>query len=96
MNARIDAISPGRSAQAAAVANTPAKKPVAHTPPPARAAARPAPQVTPAATVQVTSVPASVPADDRAAYLQILKANGGNADAALAAIKAMEAKKANG
>jgi hypothetical protein len=44
----------------------------------------------------MTSVPASVAADDRATYLQILKSNGGNAAAALAAIQAMEAKEANG
>jgi len=43
----------------------------------------------------MTSVPASVAADDRAVYLQILKSNGGNAAAALAAVQAMEAKKAN-
>jgi hypothetical protein len=36
-----------------------------------------------------------VPADDRALYLQILKSNGGNAAAALAAIQAMEAKATN-
>jgi hypothetical protein len=40
----------------------------------------------------MTQVPASVAADDRATYLQILKANGGNVNAALAAISAMEAK----
>jgi hypothetical protein len=37
-----------------------------------------------------------VPTGDRATYLQILKSNGGNAAAALAAIQDMEAKKANG
>jgi hypothetical protein len=46
--------------------------------------------------VQMAAVPASVAADDRATYLQILKANGGNAVAALAAIQAMEAKEQNG
>ena len=60
---------------------------------PAKKAAKPA---TPAVKVQMTSVPASVAADDRATYLQILKSNGGNADAALAAIRAMEAKEQNG
>jgi len=73
--------------QAAVAISVPAKK-AAPAP-----AAKPA---TPAVKVQMTSVPASVAADDRATYLQILKSNGGNADAALAAIRAMEAKEQNG
>jgi hypothetical protein len=44
----------------------------------------------------MTSVPSSVADDDRATYLQILKSNGGNAAAALAAVQAMETKEANG
>jgi hypothetical protein len=40
----------------------------------------------------MTQVPASVPADDRTTYLQLLKQYNGNAAAALAAIHAMEAK----
>jgi hypothetical protein len=44
----------------------------------------------------MTQVPASVAADDRATYLQLLKANRGNANAALAALQAMEAKENNG
>ena len=55
-----------------------------------------APQPTPAATVQLTQVPASVSADDRVTYLQLLKANGGNAAAALAELKSMEAREMNG
>ena len=95
MNTRIDAISSARTTPPAAAAHAPAKKP-APAAAPAHAAAPAAPPATPAATVQMTSVPASVSADDRATYLQILKANGGNANAALAAVKAMEAKRANG
>jgi hypothetical protein len=94
MNTRIDAISSARTAQPAAAAKAPAKSPTRAAAPP-HAAAPSAPHVTPAVKVEVTSVPASVAADDRATYLQILKANGGNADAALAAIKAMEARKAD-
>jgi hypothetical protein len=67
---------------------------------PARAAkaapAAPAPSVaslsTPAATVSTTSVPATVPDQDRALYLQILKSVGGNVSLALAALAAAEAK----
>ena len=59
----------------------------------------PAPSVaalsTPAATVTVSGVPATVKAEDRALYLQILKSVGGNVNAALAALAAAEAKEAN-
>lgn len=61
--------------QAAVATSAPAKKAA-----PAAAAQAPAPaapQATPAVTVQMTSVPASVAADERATYLQILKCNGG-------------------
>jgi hypothetical protein len=66
---------------------------------PARAAtaAPPAPAVsvaalsTPAATVSTTSVPATVKPEDRAEYLQLLKALGGNVNAALAALAAKAA-----
>ncbi len=95
MNTRIDAISSSLTMQAAAVASAPTKK-GAPAGAPAPAAAPAAPQATPAAKVQLTSVPASVAADDRATYLQILKSNGGNTAAALAAIAAIEAKEANG
>ena len=70
-----------------------AAKPSAPKAPP-RAA--PAPSVaamsTPAATVSTTAIPASVPADQKALYLQLLKAMGGNAAAALAAFMAIQAK----
>ena len=59
---------------------------------PARPAAPPQPPAAgPAATTQMTQVPASVGASDRATYLQLLKACGGNVDAALAALHAMKA-----
>jgi hypothetical protein len=57
-------------------------------------AAKPAPvaTATPAATVSLTSgVPASVKAEDRAAYQQFLRSMGGNQMAALAALRAQEA-----
>jgi len=87
MNTRIDSVASATTMQAAVAISVPAKK-AAPAP-----AAKPA---TPAVKVQMTSVPASVAADDRATYLQILKSNGGNAAAALAAIQAMEAKEQNG
>jgi hypothetical protein len=43
----------------------------------------------------VSGVPATVKAEDRALYLQILKSVGGNVNAALAALAAAEAKEAN-
>ncbi len=94
MDTRIDPVASALTRQAAVVSSAPAKKPMPtgtsrHAPAPA------APQATPAVTVQMTSVPASVAADDRATYLQILKSNGGNAAAALAAVQAMEAKEQN-
>jgi hypothetical protein len=64
--------------------------------PPKKAPAPAASQSTPAASAQMTQVPASVAADDRVTYLQLLKANGGNAAAALAALQAMEAKEKEG
>jgi hypothetical protein len=91
MNLQINSVAASTS-QAAVASATPVKQAVpSHGRPPAPAAA-PAPALSPAATVQITSVPASVPADDRTTYLQILKANGGNVAAALAAVAAMEAK----
>jgi hypothetical protein len=87
MNVRaIDPAVSSLTSQAAATANPPAKK----------AAAPAAPQSTPAASVQMTQIPASVAADDRATYLQLLKANRGNAAAALAALQALEAKEQEG
>ena len=46
---------------------------------------------TPAATVAISGVPASVKPEDRALYKQILKAVGGNINAARAALAAREA-----
>jgi hypothetical protein len=89
----VSAIDPASTSAAAAVrpATPPAKKA-----PPARPAA-PAASVqallTPAATVTTTSVPATVKAEDRSLYLQILKTCGGNVNAALAALAALDAKK---
>lgn len=75
--------------QAAASANTPAKKAAAP-------AAAPQPTVaalsTPAATVAISGVPPTVKPEDRALYLQILKSVGGNVNAALAGLAAAEAK----
>jgi hypothetical protein len=45
----------------------------------------------PAATVTLTAVPASVSAADRALYLQLLKSAGGNAAVALAQLQARKA-----
>jgi hypothetical protein len=94
MNTRIDPVASAITTQSAAATIAPAKKagPAAY----AQAPAPVAPQATPAVKVQMTSVPASVAADDRTTYLQILKSNGGNVAAALAAIQAMEAKEQNG
>ena len=50
----------------------------------------------PAATVQLTAIPASVDADDRATYMQMLKANQGNVGAALSALKGAEAGEKDG
>lgn len=47
---------------------------------------------TPATTTTISGVPASVGPEDRALYLQILKAVGGNTAAALAALIALESK----
>ncbi|HEX7496938.1 MAG TPA: hypothetical protein VF344_00525 [Candidatus Limnocylindrales bacterium] len=91
MNTRIDSVASAITMQAAVAINAPAKKAA-----PAAVPAPASPPATPAVKVQMTSVPASVAADDRATYLQILKSNGGNAGAALAAIQAMEAKEQNG
>ena len=73
-------------------------RPAAAATPPARKAP-PAPAVsvaalsTPAATATISGVPASVKPEDRARYLQILKAVGGNVAAALAALAALEAER---
>jgi hypothetical protein len=96
----VQAIDPNRAAitsLSAAATNAPAKKAgPAATPGNTHAVAPAAPSPTPAATAQMTQVPASVAADDRSTYLQILKANGGNVAAALAAIATIEAKENNG
>jgi hypothetical protein len=93
----VQAIDPNRAAVTtqAAAASAPAKK-AAPSAGAVHAQAPSAPKTAPAATVQMTQVPASVAADDRSTYLQILKANGGNVAAALAAIAAIEAKENNG
>ena len=89
----VQAIDPATANTAAA---TPAASPAAS--PPARKAPPPAPAASvaaligPAATVTTTAVPATVKAEDRALYLQILKSVGGNVNAALAALAAAEAK----
>jgi hypothetical protein len=49
---------------------------------------------TPAATVTISGIPATVKPDDRALYTQILKSVGGNVNAALAALAAKEAAEA--
>jgi hypothetical protein len=51
---------------------------------------------TPAATVTVTSVPATVKPADRALYLQILKSVHGNVNAALAALAVADGKATKG
>jgi hypothetical protein len=98
----ISAIDPTPSLQATMAAPAASPKPYAKAAP-AAAPARPqhaAPAVsvaalsTPAATVSTTSVPATVKPEDRAEYLQLLKALGGNVNAALAALVAREASQA--
>ena len=85
----VSAIDPAAASatQSTAAAAAPTKKA-----PPARPA--PAASVaalsTPAATVTTTAVPATVKPEDRQLYLQMLKALGGNVNAALAALAAME------
>jgi hypothetical protein len=84
------------TATQAAVATT-ASKPAARSGPPRGHAGPPpaaAPVSTPAATVSTTSVPATVKAEDRALYMQILKSVGGNVSLALAALAAADAKQA--
>ena len=91
----VSAIDPTTTAlnQSAAAANAPAKKAA----PPAVA-----PQVSvaalssPAATVAISGVPATVKPEDRALYMQILKSVGGNVNAALAGLAAVEAKEGEG
>ena len=89
---------PAASGGASAHAARPAPPAPAGPAPKAAPAPRiaPPPAASPAATVQVTQIPASVPADDRATYLQLLKANLRNVNAALAALHAMEANEKNG
>ena len=62
-----------------------------------RVPARPAQAAaTPAATVTITSVPATVKPADRALYLQILKSVHGNVNVALAALAVEDAKVTKG
>ncbi len=93
MNVR--AVDPTTTALTAAAANAPAKKaaPAAAAPAAAAAAHVPsAPVATPAVKVAISGVPATVKAEDRALYMQILKSVGGNVNAALAGLAAAEAK----
>lgn len=90
----IDATSSTSAKQASAAQAAPTRK----SPPPAAkggasSGATVAALSTPAATVSTTSVPASVKPEDRAEYLQLLKALGGNVNAALAAVQARDSAK---
>lgn len=58
--------------------------------------AAPVSRPTPAATVQVAGIPASVAADDRTEYRLLLRQFGGNMGAALAALNASEASEKGG
>jgi hypothetical protein len=88
----LSAVDPATANAAAAKTTTP---PPAKKTPAAAPAASVASLVGPAATVTTTGVPATVKAEDRALYMQILKACGGNVNAALAGLAAAEAKEAN-
>lgn len=86
----VSAIEPTSTAlttRQAAATNPPAKKAAAAAAAPVSVAAL----STPAATVAISGVPASVKPEDRALYTQILKTVGGNITAALAALAAREA-----
>jgi hypothetical protein len=85
----IDPVSSSPS-MASAAATVSARRATA--PRPAAPHPAPPPAPAPAATTQMTQVPASVSAADRATYLQLLKASGGNVAAALAALQAMKAE----
>jgi hypothetical protein len=87
----VPAIDPTKAAlaQSAAVPNAPTGKAV---PTAAAGPASVADLSTPAATVVFTGVPATVKPEDRSLYTQILKSVGGNVNAALAALAALEAK----
>jgi hypothetical protein len=97
----VSAIDPSKASltQSAAAANAPVKKssPAAVAAAPSHAPSA-APQAsvaalaTPAATVAISGVPATVKPEDRALYMQILKSVGGNVNAALAGLAAAEAK----
>jgi hypothetical protein len=50
----------------------------------------------PAATVHLSTLPASVDADDRATYMALLKANQGNVGATLSALKASDSGEKDG
>jgi hypothetical protein len=80
--------------QAAAAAATTVKPKEAPRPPVHAAPPPPPPAATPAATVSMSGVPATVKAEDRSLYMQILKSVGGNVNAALAQLAAAEAKEA--
>ena len=86
----VQSTSSASAAQSSGAATPPAKKAA-----PAAAAPTVADLSTPAATVTVSSVPATVKAEDRSLYMQILKSVGGNVNAALAALAAAEAKQAD-
>jgi hypothetical protein len=76
----------------ATTATQPAPRPGRARPPHAAAPAGVAALSTPATTTTISGVPASVKPEDRVLYMQILKAVGGNAAAALAALIAFESK----
>ena len=86
----VQSTSSASAAQSSGAATPPAKKAA-----PAAAAPTVAELSTPAATVTVSSVPATVKAEDRSLYMQILKSVGGNVNAALAALASAEAKQAD-
>jgi hypothetical protein len=75
----IGPISSGLLSATAAVAGPPASKPAASAP-------AAAPASSPAATVTLSGPPASVDADDKATYSQVLRAASGNINAAMAAV----------
>jgi hypothetical protein len=68
---------PAAAQAPAAAAQAPAARPVAI-------------PITPAATVSVTQIPASVAPEDRALYLQILASVGGDSTAALEVLRARQ------
>jgi hypothetical protein len=83
----IDPVSSSLLASSASALGVPARK---SAPAAASAPAAPAPAATPAAKVSISGVPASVDADDRAMYAQVLRTASGNVNAAMAAVSAQD------